>query len=102
MTADTTLSIGVIVLVLGILLNLYGFFNNRKKDIKGDAKEVYEIRESLVKIDMKTGQISTTMNDIRSDVRTISSKIGELDREVTLLKQRIDRVEHDLGGREHE
>lgn len=102
MTADTTLSIGVIVLVLGILLNLYGFFNNRKKDIKGDAKEVYEIRESLVKIDMKTGQISTTMNDIRSDVRTISSKIGELDREVTLLKQRIDRIEHDLGGREHE
>lgn len=102
MTADTTLSIGVIVLVLGILLNLYGFFNNRKKDIKGDAKEVYEIRESLVKIDMKTGQISTTMNDIRSDVRTISSKIGELDREVTLLKQRINRIEHDLGGREHE
>ena len=102
MTADATLSIGLIVLVMGIALNLYGFFSNRKKDIKGDAKEIYDIRESLVKIDMKTGQINTTMNDIRSDVRAISSKISDLEREVTLLKQRVDRLDHEVEGGKHE
>lgn len=98
MTADATLSIGLIVLVIGIALNLYGFFSNRKKDIKGDAKEIYDIRESLVKIDMKTGQINTTMNDIRSDVRAISSKISDLEREVAMLKQRVDRLDHEMEG----
>ena len=102
MTADATLSIGLIVLVVGIALNLYGFFSNRKKDIKGDAKEIYDIRENLVKIDMKTGQINTTMNDIRSDVRAISSKIGDLEREVTLLKQRVDRLDYEMEGGKHE
>ena len=102
MTADATLSIGLIVLVMGIALNLYGFFSNRKKDIKGDAKEIYDIRENLVKIDMKTGQINTTMNDIRSDVRAISSKISDLEREVTLLKQRVDRLDHEVEGGKHE
>lgn len=98
MTADATLSIGLIVLVMGIALNLYGFFSSRKKDIKGDAKEIYDIRESLVKIDMKTGQINTTMNDIRSDVRAISSKISDLEREVAMLKQRVDRLDHEMEG----
>lgn len=98
MTADATLSIGLIVLIMGIALNLYGFFSNRKKDIKGDAKEIYDIRESLVKIDMKTGQINTTMNDIRSDVRAISSKISDLEREVAMLKQRVDRLDHEMEG----
>lgn len=102
MTADATLSIGLIVLVIGIALNLYGFFSNRKKDIKGDAKEIYDIRESLVKIDMKTGQINTTMNDIRSDVRAISSKISDLEREVAMLKQRVDRLDHEMEGGKHE
>lgn len=102
MTADATLSIGLIVLVMGIALNLYGFFSNRKKDIKGDAKEIYDIRESLVKIDMKTGQINTTMNDIRSDVRAISSKISDLEREVAMLKQRVDRLDHEMEGGQHE
>lgn len=93
MTADATLSVGLIVLVLGIVLNLYGFFTNRKKDIKGEAREVYEIRESLVKIDMKTGQLNTTMNDIRSDIKSISSRIGTLEHDVTVLKERVERIE---------
>jgi len=93
MTADATLSVGLIVLVLGIVLNLYGFFNNRKKDIKGEAREVYDIRESLVKIDMKTGQLNTTMNEIRSDVKSISSRIGSLEADVKVLKERVEQLE---------
>lgn len=93
MTADATLSVGLIVLVLGIVLNLYGFFNNRKKDIKGEAREVYDIRESLVKIDMKTGQLNTTMNDIRSDVKSISSRIESLETDVKVLKERVEQLE---------
>lgn len=103
MTADATLSIGLIVLVLGILINIYGFFNNRKKDIKGDAKEIYDIRESLVKIDMKTGQINTTMNEIRSDVRAISSKINDLEKDLEKLRGRVTAIEKEIeGGAKHE
>lgn len=102
MTAETTMSIGVIVLLLGIVLNLYGFFNGRKKDIKGDAREIYEIRESLVKIDMKTGQLNTTMNDIRTDVRSISSRIGALEQEVSVLKSKVEQMERGKEVHSHE
>lgn len=101
MTADATLSVGLIVLILGIALNLFGFLNNRKKDIKGEAREIYEIRESLVRIDMKTGQLNTTMNDIRSDVKSISSRIGVLEQDMVVLKKRVDIIEG-LGKTEHE
>ena len=93
MTADATLSISLIVLIVGIALNIYGFFNTRKKDIKGEANEIYEIRESLVKIDMKTGNLNTTMNDIRTDVRSISGRIGQIEKDLELLKQRVDNIE---------
>lgn len=97
MTADATLSISLIVLVIGVVLNVYGFFNNRKKDIKGDANEIYEIRESLVKIDMKTGSLNTTMNDIRTDVRSISGRIGQIEKDLELLKQRVKNIEDKEG-----
>lgn len=97
MTADATLSISLIVLVIGVALNVYGFLNNRKKDIKGDANEIYEIRESLVKIDMKTGSLNTTMNDIRTDVRSISGRIGQIEKDLELLKQRVKNIEDKEG-----
>lgn len=89
MTGDTTLTISVIVLIIGVLLNVYGFFNGRRKDIKSEAGELYDMRESLVKLNMKTDQICTSMNELRVDIRGINSRISEVEKEVTSLKLRI-------------
>lgn len=90
MTADNvTLSVGLIVLLIGVIVNVYGFFASRKKDIKTDTREVYDIRENLVKLDLKTTQIFNSTSEIKNDVKQISSRIGSVEKDVASLDQKV-------------
>lgn len=92
MTGDTTLTISVLVLLIGVALNIIGFYNNRKKDIKTDTKELYDMRESLVKLNMKSDQICLSLNEMRVEVRSITERVGEIEKEVTTLKFRLNEA----------
>lgn len=93
MNADATMSISLVVLLIGVALNIYGFFNTRKKDIKSDERELSSIGESLVKLNYKTDQLCTSVNEIRLDMRTITNRIGDVEKNMAVLTARIDEHE---------
>lgn len=93
MTGDTTLTVSVIVLIIGVVLNIYGFFNNRKKDIKTEAQELWDMKESLTKINLKTDQISNSLNEMRIDLRSMNDRLTGIEKDIVALKQRVTILE---------
>lgn len=98
MTGDTTLTVSVIVLIIGVVLNVYGFFNNRKKDIKTEAQELWDMKESLTKINLKTDQISNSLNEMRIDLRSMNDRLTGIEKDIVGLKQRVTILEKMKGG----
>ena len=98
MTGDTTLTVSVIVLIIGVVLNIYGFFNNRKKDIKTEAQELWDMKESLTKINLKTDQISNSLNEMRIDLRSMNDRLTGIEKDIVALKQRVTILEKIKGG----
>lgn len=98
MTGDTTLTISVIVLIIGVALNVYGFFNNRKKDIKTEAQELWDMKESLTKISLKTDQINNSLTEMRIDLRSLTDRLTGMEKEIVALKQRVTILERTKGG----
>ena len=98
MTGDTTLTVSVIVLIIGVVLNIYGFFSNRKKDIKTEAQELWDMKESLTKINLKTDQISNSLNEMRIDLRSMNDRLTGIEKDIVALKQRVTILEKIKGG----
>ena len=102
MTGDTSLSISLVVLIIGVLLNVYGFLSNRKRDIKTDVGELASIRESLIKVDVKTGQLMSSVDEIKSDVRRFNDRITVVEKDIVEIRNQVKtlyvQIESMKGG----
>lgn len=89
MNSDTTLSVGVLVLLIGCFLNLYNFFTSRKKDIKQEDKTLEDIKESILKLNFKSDQICSTTNETRTDIKSIKKDVDSVREDLIIQKQEV-------------
>ena len=84
-TNDTTLSLGVIVLVGGFILTVANFLISRKKD---NTKEV----ENNVKVNLKLDQICGTTTEIRADIISMRNELKDLQKQVIIHEQQLKSI----------
>lgn len=105
MDASSSVTITFLIAVVGFLFTAYNFYASRKKDAIESAARLEEIRESLLKCNMKLDTVCATTNETRSDIKAMNVQIQALDKELGLVKadvktafRRIESLEEQNNG----
>lgn len=79
------------VAVIGCLIGLYGWWTGQKKSTKEETHNADEVlramSENNIKINLKLDQLCATTNETRTDIKSMNSRITELDKEITVLQR---------------
>lgn len=88
--------LGVISVILGIISTAYGLYKSNKKQIQEDDSVTASIKESLLKLNLKSDQICSTTNDTRADLKSIQNNLDGI--KETQLKHGIyiDQLQKDV------
>lgn len=123
MSETTTITLGALVLLLGFCITMWNFLNTYKKTIKEEeekrdkerieaSKERTEANTGIVKANIKLDNLCKSNDDIRMDVKTLSTKITKLSetqvkhetviesmqKSMATMNERIDKIEEKMGG----
>lgn len=86
---------------VSLLFVILTFYRNVAKDGKG---EMEQIKESLIKANVKLDQVFNTTNETRSDIKAMNAKIQSIDKELEIVKRdvatafiRIDELKDKLN-----
>lgn len=60
---------------------------NSKKDTAEQIKEREDIREGLLKANMKLDQVCATTNETRTDIKSLNSQLTDVDKRVTVVER---------------
>lgn len=87
MTQDVSLSIALIIALVGFFITVYNWLNTRKKDTQAEDGKLEDIRMSLTTANVKLDSVCATMSDIKTDIKAMNSKIQEQDKEIAMVKR---------------
>lgn len=80
--------------LVSLIFVILTFSRNTGKDNKLEKEkldlQMTEIKESLLKVNMKLDQVCATTNETRSDFKVMSSKIQDMDKEIDVIKRDLE------------
>lgn len=90
MDANSSITITFLIAVVGFIFTVYNFYASRKKEALESNQRLEEIRESLLKCNMKLDQVCATTNETRSDIKFLNTRIQEIDKELSIVKRDLN------------
>lgn len=107
MGTDATLSIALIIALLGAISTVYNMSSNRKKSIQSEASQMEDIRRACDKANMKLDTACGSLSEIRTDIKAMQFQINETETKIAVLerdqktvfsrvdelRERLDKVE---------
>ena len=92
---------------LSLLVAVLSFAHNANKDKKAELTEETlkfdDLKESLIKANMKLDQVCATTNETRTDIKSLNNSLTELDKRVCVVERdlktafkKIDELRGDL------
>ena len=90
MDANSSITITFLIAVVGFIFTVYNFYASRKKEALESNARLEEIRESLLKCNMKLDTVCATTNETRSDIKFLNTRIQEIDKELSIVKRDLD------------
>lgn len=93
-----------IMMIVGVVTFVISRIREGKKDIEDENKDKEEMKSSLLELSYLTKTINQTTNDIKTDVKSLSSNMNEIDKRVFKLEneqatmwRRLDEVKDKVG-----
>lgn len=94
------IEISLLISGIAMLCAVINLWRSNTKDSKAEVdlenSKMENVKESWIKANIKLDQLCTTTNDIRSDVKTITSKQQDQDKEIFLIKNDLSRYSEDV------
>lgn len=87
MSVDSTVSISLIVAVGGFIFAVYNWYAARKNETIEQRDEQGRIKEDFIKVNLKLDSICQNMTELRTDTKSISKDLKEMDKRVTILER---------------
>ena len=88
--------IPMIISGVSLLFVILTFARNGSKDSRDNTRnedaKFEGIKESLLKVNLKLDQVCTTTNETRTDVKSLSKDMSDLDRRVTIIERDLKTV----------
>ena len=104
MGTDATLSIALIIALIGVASTIYSFSNNRKKNVQAEDAKMEEIRTTCLKANMKLDTVCGTLTDIKTDVKAVQqqaqvtqTELAVVQRDLKTAFSRIDELKAQVG-----
>ena len=94
---DTTVTIATLIAVCSFVFTAYNFVAARKSEVVESSARLEEIKESLLKCNMKLDTVCAATNETRVDIKSLNSQIQALDKEMQTLDKEIAVVKRDLN-----
>lgn len=92
MGTDATVSIALIIALVGVFVTLYNFNTSRKKDVLSEATRMEEIKTSCLKSNMKLDEVCTRLTNIQTDIVKLQQANSSLEHRVTVLEQTVQAI----------
>jgi len=96
MSSDTTISVGLIIAIIGCGIGIWNWFQAYKKNIKGEATSTGQIEAQanteFIKINMKLDEINRVTADIKSDLKQMDNKVDKMNEELVAQKLQINAL----------
>lgn len=89
MSADITLLISICTFIVAMVINIYSFRNNVKKETKEDTTQIAMVMTKLDNIANSIGEIKHDIRDTRETVGAHAERIARIEQEMKTLKQWI-------------
>lgn len=87
---DTAISVSLLIAVIGCLIGVYGFLQSRKKDTQEEDRSQFDIREDLLKANIKLDSVCSVTNEIRTDIKSMQNRQNQMDQELAIVKRDIE------------
>lgn len=96
MSSDTTISVGLIIAIIGCAIGVWNWFQAYKKGVKSETTEVGQIEtktnEEFIRINMKLDEINRVSADIKSDLKLMDNKVDKMNEELIAQKLQINAL----------
>lgn len=106
MGTDATVSIALIVAVIGAVATVYNLSASRKKNVQADDAKLNDINTGLLKVNMKLDTVCSTTNDIKTDVKAVQMQSQQMQTDVAVVQRdlktaftRIDELKARIDGK---
>jgi chromosome segregation ATPase len=93
-----------IMMIVGVVTFVISRIREGKNDIEEENKDKEDMKSSLLELSYLTKTINQTTNDIKTDVKSLSSNMNEIDKRVIRLEneqatmwRRLDEVKDKVG-----
>lgn len=87
MGTDTTVSIALIIAIIGCFVTVYNFNIARKKDTLSEASKMEEIKTACLKANMKLDEVCTRLTGIQTDVKALQQANTSLEIRIARLEE---------------
>ena len=78
MNSDSTITISLIIAIIGCLIGVYGFVQSYKKSINDDNRILFEIKSDVQKANGKLDTQCSQIQDIKVDLKSQSVEVEKL------------------------
>lgn len=89
MGTETTISIALLIAVVGFFITVYNFNSARKKDTLTEASKMEDIRTACLKANMKLDDVCSRLTGIQTDVKALQQDNSNLDTRLTILEHEV-------------
>lgn len=97
MGTDATISIALIIAVVGFFITVYNFNTARKKDALTEESKMEDIRTACLKANMKLDAICSQLTGLQTDVKALQQDNSNLDTRLTILEHEHKALKESLG-----
>lgn len=108
MTGDTTITITLLIAIVGTVLSIINAVSNFKKNNKADTKEdtmamtTVAVKLESIQDNMKElkNDFSTSMGDLKKDILSIRSDMNDFRERIVVVEQSVKSAHHRLDSNE--
>ena len=90
-------SISLICLIIAVLTYLWNTNKDKKSEIKEEDLTINGLEKGILKANMKLDQVCATTNETRTDIKSLSYNLGEIDKRLCIVENEVKDLKRKVG-----
>lgn len=93
-------SISFVCLIIAALTYLWNKNKDRKSEIKEEDMTINGLKEGILKANMKLDQVCATTNETRTDIKSLSYNLSEIDKRLCVVENEVKDLKKKVGEKD--
>ena len=90
-------SISLICLIIAVLTYVWNTNKDKKTEIKQEDMTINGLKEGILKANMKLDQVCATTNETRTDIKSLSYNLSEIDKRLCIVENEVKDLKKKVG-----